>query len=135
MKLPSPQPRRIHEPIGPLIDIVFLLLIFFMLLGALQWPESLPVKPPVSRTVKQSILHQDIVTLAADGRLSFMDQPLNKQALVAIVERQLAINPELTMAIEADARVASSEVIALLNTLRQTGIKRLSLLTVSRSSL
>lgn len=131
MKLPSPLPRRAHEPLGALIDIVFLLLIFFMLVGALQWPEPLPVKPPSSQASERGAAQQSIVTLAADGRLAFAGQQLDKQALVVMVKRHLAEEPRVTIALKADASTATREVMAVLDALRQAGVKQLSLLTIS----
>jgi biopolymer transport protein ExbD len=131
LKLPSPLPRRANEPIGPLIDIVFLLLIFFMLVGTLKPPEPLPVEPPSSRYSEKRSGQQQMVSLTADGRLAFAGQTLTKRELVRILKRRFAENAPLTVALKADAAAKASEVIAVLDALRQAGIERLSLLTVT----
>lgn len=105
-----------------------------MLVGAWQSPDLLPVKPPSSQTHHKPAAQQGIVMLAADGRLAFAGQMVDKKTLMERVKRRVARDPQMVIALEADATVASREVIAVLNTLRQAGVEHLSLLTVSHQS-
>lgn len=72
MQIDLPPSRRPGESILPMINVVFLLLIFFLISARLTPPEPFPVTPPDS--VAEGKTEGEIVLfLAADGRLGFRE--------------------------------------------------------------
>ena len=62
--------RRPHrEPIVPLINVVFLLLIFFMLVGSVRPSEPLAVELPRAAAGKEPGRDGRVLYLGADGAL------------------------------------------------------------------
>lgn len=134
MKLPTPYRHRDREHLGPLIDVVFLLLIFFMLAGRITPLEPLAVDPPRSTaaaSVKQSTL---LILLAADGRMALDDQEVDRDALRPLLRARLAEPSGTLVDVKADARVATGEVVALLEVLREAGVRSIRLLTQQAGS-
>ncbi len=132
MRLPVTPPRRSCENTAPLIDIVFLLLIFFMLVGVLAPPEPIPVDPPASHDFPAPEDHPVILLLAADGRLAFEGREWGLSALTARLRQHISEDNNIQIDLKADAAVHTERLIAVMDALRSLGIKRISLLTVER---
>lgn len=119
---------------GPLIDVVFLLLIFFMLVGTFMPPEPGKINPPASESGVTPVGSNLVVFLAADGRLAFEGRELGRRALARILAQRMAEGAEPTVQLKADAARPAHEVITVLDTLRGAGIGDLVLLTVAEDA-
>ncbi|MEL7414538.1 MAG: biopolymer transporter ExbD [Pseudomonadota bacterium] len=111
LSLDTPSPRQPRESIVPMINVVFLLLIFFVMTAALTPPEQLDVTPPTSDT---EVAAQEAVKLYidADGQIGY-DDLLGDEALAALAETPPAA---LIIRADADARgTALAQVIAAAN--------------------
>jgi biopolymer transport protein ExbD len=128
MRCSAPPPRRVREPIAPLIDVVFLLLIFFMLIGVIAPLDLFPVEPPTAERASAEEGGKLTILLAADGRLAFEGMELDLPTLQARLGE--AEGRGASVELKADATVDSGQVIAVLNALRAAGVERLALLTV-----
>ena len=116
----------------PLINVVFLLLIFFMLAGQLTAGAPFKVTPPVSRQAAAaerpaSAPREAAVLVAADGRLALNGQPMDPAALKAAVSADLAQHPDLPVNLKADGAAEAAAVVAVMETLRDAGVRRLQL--------
>lgn len=130
MKLPPPPRHRDREPVGPLIDIVFLLLIFFMLAGTLTPPESFSVRPPRSASTSPAGNDGLRMLLTAEGRLVLEGWETNPKDLAQFLPKRLSANVDTVVKLKADAAVATGELITVMDSLRQAGIHNILLLTI-----
>ena len=69
------------ESILPLTNVVFLLLIFFMLAGRLASPEAFDIQPPVSTSEAQARRDGLEIQLSADGDIAIDGQAVDLDAL------------------------------------------------------
>lgn len=115
----------------PLINVVFLLLIFFILAGRLAPPERLPVELPASESRRSVEGSAAEVVLAADGRLAVAGEELARARLGEMVRGWLEARPNLEVRLKADRRVAARHVIEVLDALSGAGVERVLLLTRS----
>lgn len=130
MKLPRPQRQRDNEThLIPLINIVFLLLIFFMLTAKLTQPEPFEVKPPASASTNLVELQEFIVLVGADGRLAVGDQAVDEEGLRKSISAYLSEQRETKVKLKADAQVDAERLLTVMEVLRQAGVERLVLLT------
>jgi biopolymer transport protein ExbD len=134
--------RRFDAEAGilPLINVVFLLLIFFMLAGRLTEAAPFNVTPPVSDQAGAAArphaddLREAAVLVAADGRLALNGQPMEAPALKAAVTAQLAVRPDLPVSLKADGAAEAAEVVSVMEVLRDAGVRRLQLFAQSGDS-
>ncbi|MBK1702904.1 ExbD/TolR family protein [Thiococcus pfennigii] len=132
MRLPPRPSYRPREPIGPLVDIVFLLLIFFLLAGTLEPVAPLEVAPPQAARPGEPFDGPIRVQLAADGRLGLDGQVLSDAALAAAIDARLAAaETQPAIQIEADGGAPSGVVLDLLGRLRAVGAERLALVAIA----
>jgi biopolymer transport protein ExbD len=119
-----------EERILPLVNVVFLLLIFFMLAGRLSATDPLRVEPPSSASQGMVGQKETVVSVGADGRLAFDGVLMDAAALRAAVAERVTAGETPRIRLRADGRAEAIRVVAVMETLREAGIERLRLLTI-----
>ncbi|MFO7484265.1 ExbD/TolR family protein [Oceanibaculum nanhaiense] len=119
--------RNSDEGIIPLINVVFLLLIFFMLAGKLSQIDPFEVTPPDSASESLPDGSTLTVLVGADGRIAFDGKPLELEALPAALAEHSKDGAVLRL--KADQQAEADRVIEVMESLRAAGIEKLSLLT------
>lgn len=117
-----------------LIDVVFLLLIFFMVSTTFERQSLLRLDLPEAATAEtESVPNVIELVITDDGRMFIDDRMLadDRRATVqaAIVER-FADNPEATLVIRADAEAPHRLVVRALDAAAAEGIRRLTIAAV-----
>ena len=128
MEIGTPIRRQRRETILPMINVVFLLLIFFLMTVTMTPPEVSEVSPPESASGEVQEIRQPLV-LGADGRVTW-GKLEGEEALAAIEARWAALGddaPEL--AIHADRDAEGAALAALVNRLAEAGVRRSALVT------
>lgn len=128
---PSLKPRSDDERVLPLINVVFLLLIFFMLAGRLVASDPFAIQPPRSASDGLTDALEMVVLVAADGRIAIDNSEIDANMLAAVVAERLAEAPGLQVRLKADGTADAANVVGVMDTLRESGVDRLQLLTVS----
>jgi biopolymer transport protein ExbD len=82
VRFEPPRPRDDDERVLPLINVVFLLLIFFMLAGALAPADPFRVDPPLSRSEAPPPAEPLTLLIGADGELALDGEPLDEAGLL-----------------------------------------------------
>ncbi len=134
MDFSTPPRKSLPETLLPMINVVFLLLIFFLISARMAPPEPFPVTPPQSQAQSQAEGGGDFTLyLAADGRIGYAGA-LGDAALAALAADRdrhcagqdcTAAPPRLSL--RADAAVAAQAVAALLPRLGHLGFGRVEL--------
>ncbi|HUP91676.1 MAG TPA: biopolymer transporter ExbD [Solimonas sp.] len=132
MTLPMARRMRLGDNMLPVINIVFLLLIFFMLLGAISAPDAFMVRPPESAAQAGAEFEATILVLGADGRLGLGRSTIARQVLAAQASAWGARHPGQALQVKADGRADAAQLVEVLETLRAAGIPRVALLTTAR---
>ena len=130
MRFDPPRPKSDDERILPLINVVFLLLIFFMLTGQLSAIDPIEVTPPVSASEGAVETRDLVVVMGADGQIAFDDAVIDEEVLKTALAERVEAAPSAQVWLKADGAADSTDVIALMETLREAGIERLKLLTL-----
>lgn len=133
MRLTQPPPRRDQEvALIPLINVVFLLLIFFMIVGTIAPTDALPIDPPVSRQGHAAEPDPVQLLINADGRIALNGEviPADQLAMALAESLKSAETPEtlLNLTLKADGALVMAQLRALLRQLRALGVERVRLL-------
>lgn len=124
------RPRNDDERVLPLINVVFLLLIFFMIAGQLSATDAFRVQPAESASEGEPEAQDVLVLVAHDGRLALDGEELEAAALEAALRERVAGREDVRVRLKADGRARATEVVAVMERLRAAGVGRLHLLTV-----
>ena len=92
---------------SPMIDLVFLLLIFFLVASAIIPTDKVPVAVPdaVYAKVPEDTTGRFEITIPPDGDLYVGIDPVTIEELKARLEPELEFDPELRIVIRADGQV------------------------------
>jgi biopolymer transport protein ExbD len=131
MKLLQEEREEPEINLTSLIDVVFLLLIFFMVSTTFERQALLRLDLPEASTAESETV-PDLVEfiVTEDGRLFVGDQELvdQRQATVqAAIARRFAEDPESVLVIRADAEAPHRLVVRVLDSAAAEGIRRVSI--------
>lgn len=121
--------RQVFDPILPLINIVFLLLIFVMMMSRVEGTDGYDVSPPISTSNNPAGQRDTLLVLSRDGRVQLDDVEMDSAALMKYAQDQKRDRPNEIVKIKADAEVDAMQLISLMESLRSGGIENLVLLT------
>ncbi len=119
----------------PIIDMVFLLLIFFLVATTFHQTEremqvALPAATsagPISATLREIIVNVD-----AEGRIIVNGRTIDAQELRSLIERAVAVNPEQKVTVRGDRRTAYANIVRVLDACKGGGVQEPYLDTVVR---
>ncbi len=95
-------------------DVVFNLLIFFMLTSTLVHPTALKLLLPKGST-QTSAKPQTTVSITRDQKYYVEQQPVTLSELENVLKQKLGENPDTYIALHADKTVPFESVVAVLN--------------------
>jgi biopolymer transport protein ExbD len=113
----------------PLINIVFLLLIFFMLTSTLTTPDEFDIALPESVSGAAHGSEPIVILIGPDGAIAVNNRPVDIGEVVAALEAALGDGEAPTVMVKADARATTSDVVAVLRRAHAAGINRVALAT------
>ena len=118
----------------PLIDVVFLLLIFFMVSTTFDRHAKLKVQlPSAEAKMQQQTKDPVVLSIDAKGKYYINDrQVVNTQlnTLKAALQKTVENNPDITLLLRADGRTPHQSVVRAMDAASQLGITKLSIATV-----
>lgn len=120
--------KRPRIEMVPLIDMFFLLLVFFIFgVFSLSMRQGIVVDLPSAKTASPDSKEETVVlSVTADGGIVAEQTTLTLESLGQWLTEKQATTPIATVAINADRAAKHGLVIAVLDAVRQAGIQRVS---------
>ena len=120
--------RRARIEIVPMIDVVFFLLVFFMMSSlATAVYRGMPVNLPTAASGQLTRDDNAAITLARDGRTYLNREPTTLEALGDRLRALLSANPGLVVMINADGEVLHHRVVEVVDAARAAGVARVAI--------
>lgn len=113
----------------PLINIVFLLLIFFMVAGQLTRTEKVVVKPPISESDSEPANAAAPVLVTAEGMVFVASMPTSIDAVGTAIRDRILDGDNRIVHVKADAAVEARHLISIFNQIKQAGAESVRLVT------
>lgn len=107
--------------IAPLIDMVFILLIFFLVTTSFVRETGVDVQRPSATTAVSKDRATLLIAVTADDQIYVERSLIDIRALRIHVERALAENPEGSVVIVADRASRTGTAIQVMDACRQAG--------------
>ena len=118
----------------PMIDIMFFLLVFFMM-STLYMVEqnTIPINLPMA-SASQSDIHQSInITIMSDGNVVYEKEQIPLDLLKKRVTLQMSSQPDSVFILRGDRLAEYGKVIAVMDELKQAGARRVSVATETKA--
>jgi biopolymer transport protein ExbD len=118
----------------PLVDVVFLLVIFFMVTTTFVSSEvsserGLEVELPSAETGSAGPAGAPSVTLTSDGLLYLGETQIEEAQLVELLRARLAAASSATVTLRADASVPHGSAVRLMDLIRAAGASQIAIAT------
>ena len=121
--------------VTPLIDIIFQLVLFFMVSTTFISAPGIEVDLP--RSSADTVLREQddlSVWVAEDGAVYVDDRPVDFEGLKAALDVAAADNPNTLIMLKADRGVAHGRVVAIMDAARNRGLTQLAIATEIQGS-
>lgn len=125
MKLTRPPARQAPETIIALIDVVFFLLVFFMLIGRMDATAPFEVSPPLAATGSDMPAGGITLSVSAAGDMAVDGTPTT--APLDILLDQIAQAPETLVRINAHHAAELRHILPLIAALEAAGAQDVAL--------
>jgi biopolymer transport protein ExbD len=124
-----------NEPVlnlTPLIDVMFLLVIFFAVSTTFRVYPGLSVNLPKAHSERIAEDKRVVkVVLTSTGEIFFEDAQVARWKLVEVLQHRQRSSPVSLFVLEADEQARHGKVVELMDAARQVGIPRLAIATRS----
>jgi len=111
----------------PLIDMVFILLIFFMVTSSFVKETGVDVDRPSAATAVRKERASILIAVTSKGEVWIDKRRVDLRAVRANVERLHAENPEGAVVILADEQAPTGTVVRVLDQARLAGVESVSI--------
>jgi biopolymer transport protein ExbD len=112
--------------IAPLVDVIFLLVIFFAVSTTFLETGGLKLELPTSSSTAEREIEDITVLLAADGGLSLGDEVLDIDGLASRLREALAETDRKIVVLRADTNTPHGEVVKIMDLIRASGATALT---------
>lgn len=121
--------RQISEiNMTPLLDLTFLLLITFIITVPLI-EQGIQIRLPKGKASAMEQPNTCSITVDDQGTLFLDNIPITEDVLAAELQAKVLADPDVTILVRADERLAYGKVVTVLRTLHDVGISRMALVT------
>lgn len=123
MKLNRPIRNTQSETIIALIDVVFFLLVFFMLIGRMDATAPFEVAPPVAASGRDMPAGGMTLAVSGDGALALDNAPMRRPELEREITDALARDGDLRLRINAHRDAELRHVLPLVGLAESLGVR------------
>lgn len=118
---------KVDINMGPLIDMVFLLLIFFVVTTSFVKEAGIDVQRSTAATAEVKDRGNIMVGVSSEGHVFFEGKRVDVRSVRGLIERSLAEDPESGVVVVADKRSETGDVVKVMDQCRLAGAKSVSL--------
>lgn len=115
--------------ISPLIDVVFLLLIFFIVTTVFVKETGVEVSKPRAASSEDLDKQAILLAVTAEGRVWHGGREIGRDGVRAVVAALLEEQPETPVVIRADAQAATEATVGVIDAAKLAGAPSVSLAT------
>jgi biopolymer transport protein ExbD len=120
----------------PMVDIAFLLLIFFMVTTVFRTPQAMEVNLPPDETVEVPESNVMSVYVDSNSELSYrmgtgILAPVQRKDLRRLFQDQAKLNPDLIILVKVDRKAKYADMVNMMDELEFANMERFSLVELS----
>lgn len=114
--------KRPRIDMVPMIDVIFFLLVFFMLFTTFKTtPYGVDLQLPKATQVVKTQSVNILIHITSDGRLFLKDRPVSLDELKSQVKVQLEKKPDMTVVLKADENAKYKSLIQVMDAVSEVG--------------
>jgi biopolymer transport protein ExbD len=111
----------------PMLDVVFIMLIFFIVTASFVKEAGIDVTKPSAATAEVKERGNILVAITETGQIWIDKRPVDPRAVRANIERMHAENPQGSVIIQADKSSKNGLLVAVMDAAREAGVDNVSI--------
>jgi len=115
--------------ITPMLDVVFIMLIFFIVTASFVKESGIEVNRPDASTAQAKPRANILIAINESNEIWINKRRVDESQVRANIERLHAENPQGTVVIQADEEAKTRKLVAVMDAARQAGVYDVSLAT------
>lgn len=123
----QPEPEESSVDITPMLDVVFIMLIFFIVTATFIKESGIDVDKPEAATAMVQEKASILVAIDEQDRVWINRRETDIRALRSIIERLHAENPKGTLVIQADRNSRNNTLVQVMDASRRAGVYDIAL--------
>ena len=120
---------NINDSLTPMLDVVFIMLIFFIVTATFITQAGIEVLRPDALTAEQKPTVAILVAVGPTGEIWIDKKRVDPTSVRAHIERLHAENPKGGMVVQADRKSTNEKLMAVLNAARAAGMREVAIST------
>jgi biopolymer transport protein ExbD len=111
----------------PMLDVVFIMLIFFIVTASFVKEAGIDVNRPDAATAVKKDRANILIAISETGEIWINKRRIDARAVQANIERLHAENPQGTVVIQADKKATTEVLIKVMDASRSAGVYDVSI--------
>ncbi len=111
----------------PMLDVVFIMLIFFIVTASFVKEAGIDVSRPSASTAERKERGNILIAITANDQIWMNRRQVDPRALRANIERMHAENPQGSVVIQADKNSKNGLLVQVMDAARLAGVPNVSL--------
>ena len=133
MRFRRPGQLRINIDIAPLVDVIFLLVIFFAVSTTFLESSGLKLQLPESSATTEREVKEIAVFVGADGEVVFEDEALTHEQLGSRLQEVLEDSERKVVVLRADTGTPHGKVVTVIDLIKDAGAEALTVATRAKA--
>jgi len=113
--------------ITPMLDVVFIMLIFFIVTATFVKEAGIDVDKPSAATAVVQEKASILIAIDADNNIWINRRQVDQRSVRSIIERLHAENPKGTVVIQADRESKNNTLVRVMDASRRAGVYNIAL--------
>ena len=127
MRRPPPQEDEKVADLTPMLDVVFIMLIFFIVTATFIKETGIEINRPDTETAEMKKTVSLLVAVGADSSIWIDKKKVDIRNVRPLMERLHAENPKGGLVIQADSQSKVEKVLAIMDSARAIGIAQVAI--------
>jgi len=120
---------NINDSLTPMLDVVFIMLIFFIVTATFIKQAGIEVLRPDAMTAEQKPTVAILIAVGPTGEIWIDKKRVDPNSVRAHIERLHAENPKGALVVQADKKSTNEKLMAVLNAARAAGMREVAIST------
>jgi biopolymer transport protein ExbD len=125
--LPQKKQKDMGIDMGPLMDIVFILLIFFVVTSSFTRETGVDVTKPQAQSASQLEKENLLIAITREGTIHINERQVDLASLQDILKQSLAKTPDREAVIIADKGSETGVLVQVIDACNLSGVKKVSI--------
>jgi biopolymer transport protein ExbD len=125
-------PEESNIDMTPMLDVVFIMLIFFIVTSSFTKEAGREVVKPEAETAKRKELTSLLIAVTANNEIWMERRVIDKASIKPVVQKLYSENPKGAVVIQADRDSDASTVLYVIEAAREVGVRDIAVAAMEK---